>query len=455
MHFDAIIIGAGQAGTPLAFRLASENQKVAFIEKSTVGGTCVNNGCTPTKSYVSSARRIWDARHGESMGIYIPEGTKTEMKKVKARKDKIVGASVNGIIDGVKNSENIQFFKGTARFVSDKRVRINDQELSGEKIYLNVGARPRIPDGFGDVNYLTNETILELEEVPEHLIMIGGSYIGLEFGQMFRRFGSKVTIVEKGEQLIPREDKSISDEILNFFKEDGINVRLKSKFIEAKNDSNGGVTVKLDCGDGPKEIKGSHLLVAAGRIPNTDLLDLQNTGIKTNERGYIQVNDRLETDVKGVYALGDCNGEGAFTHTSYNDYEILIDNLFGEGKRKVSDRIITYCLYTDPPLGRAGLTLKQAQEKGYDILYGYKPMSEVSRANEKGETRGFMDIIIDAKTEKILGAAILGTGGDEIIGSILNAMYAGTSYKTIRVTVIPHPTVTELIPTMLESLEKR
>ncbi len=454
MHFDAIIIGSGQSGTPLAFRLASENQKVAFIEKSKVGGTCVNNGCTPTKSYVASARRIWDARHGESMGIYIPEGVKTEMKKVKERKDKIVKASVDGIMDGIDNSGNIHFFNGTAKFISNKSIKINDQELTAEKIYLNVGARPRIPGGFENVDYLTNESILELEEVPDHLIMIGGSYIGLEFGQMFHRFGSKVTIVEQGKQLIPREDKSISDEILNFFKEDGINIRLNSKFIEAKN-TDGGVKVKLDCDEGPEEIQGSHLLIAAGRIPNTDLLDLENTGIKTNERGYIRVNDRLETDAEGIYAMGDCNGKGAFTHTSYNDYEILVDNLFGEGKRKISDRIITYCLYTDPPLGRAGMTLKQAREKGYVILYGHMPMSKVSRANEKGETRGFMDIIIDAKTEKILGAAILGTGGDEIIGSILNAMYAGASYKEIRDSVIPHPTVTELIPTMLDSLEKK
>lgn len=454
MKYDAIIIGSGQSGTPLAFRLASENQKVAFIEKSKVGGTCVNNGCTPTKSYVASARRIWDAHHGESMGIYIPEGAKTEMKKVKDRKDKIVKASVDGIMDGINDFENIHFFNGTAKFISDKSVKINDQELTADKIYLNVGARPRIPDGFENVDYLTNETILELEEVPDHLIMIGGSYIGLEFGQMFHRFGSKVTIIEQGEQLISREDKSISDEIVKFFKEDGINIRLNSKFIEAKN-VNGGVKVKLDCDEGPEEIQGSHLLIAAGRIPNTDLLDLQNTGIKTNERGYIQVSDKLETDVEGIYALGDCNGKGAFTHTSYNDYEILADNLFGEGKRKISDRVITYCLYTDPPLGRAGMTLKQAREKGYEILYGHMPMSQVSRANEKGETRGFMDIVIDAKTEKILGAAILGTGGDEIIGSILNAIYAGANYKEIRNSVIPHPTVTELIPTMLDSLEKK
>lgn len=454
MHFDAVIIGSGQAGTPLAFRLASENQKVAFIEKSKTGGTCVNSGCTPTKSYVSSARRIWDAQHGESMGIHIPEGAVADMKKIKSRKEKIISQSRDGIMNSVKENDNIHFFQGTAKFVSDKTVMVNGQEITGDKIFINVGARPRVPEGFEKVDYLTNETILELEEVPEHLIMIGGSYIGLEFGQMFRRFGSKVTIVEQGEQLIPREDKSVSDEILRFFKEDGINVRLNSKFIEAKN-VDGGVKVTLDCDEGPEEIKGSHLLIATGRIPNSDLLDLQNTEIKTNDRGYIQVNDRLETDVEGIYALGDCNGKGAFTHTSYNDYEILVDKLFGEGERKVSDRIITYCLYIDPPLGRAGMTLKQARKKGYEILYGHMPMSQVSRANEKGETRGFMDIVIDAKTEKILGAAILGTGGDEIIGSILNAMYAGASYKEIRDSVIPHPTVTELIPSMLESLEKK
>ncbi len=452
--FDAIIIGSGQAGTPLAFKLASEGQSVAFIEKDRLGGTCVNTGCTPTKAYVASARRMWEAQNGESLGIDIPKGSLANLPKIKSRKDALVKESVDGIHQGIENEKKISFFQGEATFSAPKTIQVNDKTLRAENIYINTGARPNIPDDFSQVPYLTNADILELETLPEHLIIIGGSYIGLEFGQMFRRFGSKVTIIEKGDQIIGKEDKDISEAILEFMKKEGIDFRLKAKCIGGKKNDDGTITVSIDCEDTPKEITGSHLLLAVGRLPNTETLNLKATGIETDERGYITVDDTLQTNVAGIYALGDCNGKGAFTHTAYNDYEIIAANTFEDKSRKVSDRILTYGLYVDPPLGRAGMTKKEALEKGFDVREAFQPMSNVARAKEKGETHGFMRILIDGKTDKILGAAILGTGGDEIISGILNIMYADAPYKTFRDSVIPHPTVSELIPTMLENLKK-
>lgn len=451
--FDAIIIGSGQAGTPLAFKLASEGQSVAFIEKDRLGGTCVNTGCTPTKAYVASARRMWETQNGESLGIDIPEGSSANLPKIKNRKDAIVKESVNGIHQDIENEKNISFFQGEATFSAPKTIQVNDKTLRAENIYINTGARPNIPEAFSQVPYLTNADILELETLPEHLIIIGGSYIGLEFGQMFRRFGSKVTIIEKCDQIIGKEDKDISEAILEFMKKEGIDFRLKAKCIGGKKNDDGSISVSIDCEYTPKEITGSHLLLAVGRLPNTEMLNLKATGVETDERGYISIDDTLQTNVAGIYALGDCNGKGAFTHTSYNDYEIIAANLKGEN-RKVSDRILTYGLYVDPPLGRAGITKKEALEKGFDVREAFLSMSQVARAKEKGETHGFMHVLIDAKTDKILGAAILGTGGDEIISGILNVMYANASYTTIRDSVIPHPTVSELIPTMLENLKK-
>ncbi len=452
--FDAIIIGSGQAGTPLAFRLASEGQTVALIEKDRLGGTCVNTGCTPTKAYVASARRIWDAQNGTALGIDIPAGSKVNLQKVKSRKDNLVKESIDGIKEGVEKEKNITYFHGEASFSGKKTVTVNNKILTAKNIYINTGARPNIPEGFSHLPYLTNADILELETLPEHLIIIGGSYIGLEFGQMFRRFGSKVTIIEKGDQIIGKEDKDTSEAILEFMKKDGVDFRLKATCIGGKKNDDNSITVNIDCDDHPKEINGSHLLLAVGRQPNTDNLNLDATGVKTNDKGYITVNDKLETNIPGIYALGDCNGKGAFTHTSYNDYEIIVANTFEGKNRKVSDRILTYGLYVDPPLGRAGMTKKEAVEKGFEVLEALRPMKKVARAKEKGETNGFMRILIDAKTDKILGAAILGTGGDEIISSILNVMYADATYTVIRDSVIPHPTVSELIPTMLANLKK-
>jgi pyruvate/2-oxoglutarate dehydrogenase complex dihydrolipoamide dehydrogenase (E3) component len=451
--FDTIIIGSGQAGTPLVFKMASQGKKVAFIEKEYLGGTCLNVGCTPTKTYVASARRMWEAQHSEELGVIIPKGSKIDMRKVKKRKDDLIQKSVDGISAGVKKNENITFFKGSAKFSGHKTVTINNQVIQADSIYLNVGGRPFIPEGFEAVNYLTNKTILELDEIPEHLIIVGGSYIGLEFGQMFKRFGSRITIIERSETIINREDKEVSEHILKFFKEEGIEFRLNTKCIGAQNNINGGLSVSVDCIKGAPEINGTHMLLAVGRTPNTDTLKLDLTGVKTNDRGYIEVNDYLQTNIDGIFALGDCNGKGAFTHTAYNDYEIIAENLFDGKDRKVSDRILTYGLFVDPPLGRAGMTKKEALSKGHNILEGRREMSRISRAKEKGETNGFMSTIVDADTRQILGATILGVGGDEIISGIINIMYAKAPYTVIRDSVHPHPTVSELIPTMLENLK--
>ena len=453
--FDAIVIGSGQAGTPLVFKLASEGQKVAFIEKEHFGGTCVNNGCTPTKAYVASARRMWEAQHGGDLGIEIPPGTKANLRAIKARKDKLVQNSVNDIAKGVENHENISFFKGEARFEGDKIVEVNHTFLTAKEIYINVGGSPFIPDGYEDIPYLTNQSILELEELPEHLLIIGGSYIGLEFGQMFSRLGSKVTIIERGKTIIGREDEETSQTIQRMMEEEGVDFRLGATCLSAKKNGQGGITAQINCSkEGRLEIDGSHLLLAVGRRPNTANLQLEKTGVKIDDKGFIAVNDYLETNVKGIFALGDCNGKGAFTHTAYNDYEILAENKFDGKNRKVSDRITTYGLYVDPPLGRVGITKKEAQEKGMDVLIGHRPMKKVARAREKGETKGYMSVLVDAKTKKILGATVLGVGGDEIISGLINMMYADKSYEVIRDSVQPHPTVSELIPTMLESLTK-
>jgi pyruvate/2-oxoglutarate dehydrogenase complex dihydrolipoamide dehydrogenase (E3) component len=452
--FDTIIIGSGQAGTPLVFKLAANDKKVAFIEKEHFGGTCLNVGCTPTKTYVASARRLYEAKHGDDLGIEIPNGAKVNLAKVKSRKDKLIQKSVDGISNGLKSDDNITLYKGSAHFVGNKTIAINGEEITAEQIFINVGAKARIPKEYDGVDVLTNKEILQLEEIPEHLIIIGGSYIGLEFGQMFRRFGSKVTIIEKQGTLINREDEEVSKTIKEILENEGVNFRMNATCLSASQTSGGKVIVKVDCTLGPPEIIGSHLLLAVGRTPNTDTLNLDSTGVEVDERGFIKVNDKLETNVPGVFALGDCNGMGAFTHTAYNDYEIIAENMFDGKDRKISDRITTYGLFIDPPLGRAGLTLAQAKETGKKLNVGYRRMSNVARARERGETNGFMSVVIDADTNRILGASILGIGGDEIISSLLNIMYADQPYTVIRDSVQPHPTVSELIPTMLEGVRE-
>lgn len=452
--FDAIIIGSGQAGTPLAFKMAGKSKKVAIVEKEHWGGTCINVGCTPTKAYVASARRMWDAHHGEELGIHIPAGAKADLTKIKKRKDDLIGKSSKGIVSGLEKNDSITHIKGEAVFSGFKTIEVNGEQLQADQIFINTGARPFIPDGFEDINYLTNQSLLELEELPEHLIIVGGSYIGLEFGQMFRRFGSKVTIIERSGQIIAREDDEISQSILETLEEEGVEFRLNATCLSGKNNEDGTVTVSVDCEKDAPEITGTHLLLAVGRRPNTDMLNLQATGLKTDKRGYLEVNDYLKTSVAGIYALGDCNGKGAFTHTAYNDYEIIAENMYDGKDRKISDRIMTYGLFVDPPLGRVGMTKKEALAKGYNILEAQMPMSQIARAKEKGETHGLMNAIIDADTNQFLGAAVLGVGGDEIINSILTLMYAKAPYTVFRDAVIPHPTISELIPTMLESATK-
>jgi pyruvate/2-oxoglutarate dehydrogenase complex dihydrolipoamide dehydrogenase (E3) component len=452
MTYDAIIIGSGQAGTPLAFRLASAGQKVAFIEKTHLGGTCVNDGCTPTKAYVASARRMFDATHGEDLGIEVPPGAKANLAKIKARKDQIVADSNQGIQQGVAGEENITLFWGEARFTGHKEVTVGEDTLTAPQVFINVGGRARVPEAFQSIDYLTNTSILALEAVPEHLIVVGGSYLGLEFGQMFRRFGSRVTIIEKNDRLIHREDPETSAAVQEILEKEGIDIRLNADCLSGEQ-SNGRIKVQIDCEDGPPDAEGSHLLLAVGRIPNSDRLNLAATGLQADEQGYIPVNDTLETKVSGIYALGDVNGKGAFTHTSYHDFEIVAANLLEGGHRKVSDRILTYGLYIDPPLGRAGMTRSQAEAAGYRVQVASYPMSKVARAKEKGETEGFMQAVVDADTQKMLGAAVLGVGGDEIVASLLNVMLAQKPYTLIRDAVVAHPTVSELIPTIFQSLE--
>jgi pyruvate/2-oxoglutarate dehydrogenase complex dihydrolipoamide dehydrogenase (E3) component len=453
--FDAIIIGSGQAGTPLAFELAGSGLKVALIEKKHLGGTCINTGCTPTKAYVASARRIWIAQNSEELGIITPQRPTIDLLKVKSRKDQLIRDSQQSIRMGIENEKNIYLFEGEAKFVAENAVEVNSEKLQAAEIFINTGASPNIPEIFNDPDILTNESILQLDKLPEHLVILGGSYIGLEFGQMFRRFGSKVTIIEKGSALIGREDIEVSKEIHKIMEEGGINIFLNATSEKPIKNPDRSFTLEIKGQSGEnKEISASHILLAMGRKPNTSFLNLSAAGIKTNDKGYIQVNDYLQTNRENIYALGDCNGKGAFTHTSYNDYEIIAANRKKAKSRKVSDRIPTWCLYIDPPLSRAGLNIKEALEKEYHILKAHIPMSKVARAKEKGETDGFMTIVIDKKTGKILGASILGTGSDEIISSILNIMYAKVPYTVIRDSVIPHPTVAELIPSMLEDLHE-
>lgn len=450
--YDSIIIGTGQAGPSLAARCASEGLKTAVIERHLFGGTCVNTGCTPTKALVASARAAYMANRMNDFGVSINGSVIVNMKKVKARKDAIVKQSTKGVERWLKTTENLTVYEGHARFEDDNILSVGDEQLTSDKIFINVGGRAFIPSGFEDVDYLTNSSIMDLDSVPEHLIIVGGGYIGLEFGQMYRRFGSNVTIIEQSDYLLPKEDPDISEAIHDILAEEGINFRLKAQCLSGVNE-NGQVVVDVKCDEGPPQVKGSHLLLATGRRPNTDDLGLENTAVTTDDRGFIQVDDQLRTSSDGIWAVGDCNGEGAFTHTAYNDFEIVAANLFDNDPRRLSDRIMCYALYIDPALGRVGITEAQARASGKKVVVGKRSMERVARAREKGETKGFMKVLVDADTKKILGAAVLGIEGDEIIHSIIDIMYADKPYTTIKRAVHIHPTVSELIPTMLGNLE--
>jgi len=452
--YDAIIIGTGQAGPSMATRLASTGLKTAIIEKQHFGGTCVNNGCIPTKTLIASARAAHVSKHAAEYGILINGDITVDMKRVKARKDEVSGKSNKGVKQWLKGTENLTVYEGIGRFESDNTVRVGDELLEADKIFINVGSHAFVPpfEGLDEIDYLTNENIMDVDFLPEHLIIVGGSYIGLEFAQMYRRFGSKVTVIEKSSGIIPREDEDVSTVIREVLEKEGVEFRFNANCIAAEKRGDD-IVIKLDCSDNNKEVKGTHLLFAVGRIPNTTDLGLDKTDIDVNEGGYIQVDNQLRTTASGVWALGDCNGQGAFTHTSYNDFEIVAANLLDDDQRKVSDRIMTYGLFVDPPLGRVGMTENQARESGRNVLIGKRPMTQIGRAVEKGQTDGFMKVLVDADTKEILGAAIIGLNGDEVVHSITDVMYAKMPYTVIQRAVHIHPTVSELIPTMLADLK--
>ena len=452
--FDAIVIGTGQAGPNLVRRLAAAGMQVAIIERKWFGGTCVNTGCTPTKTMVASAYAAHMARRAADFGVAIEGAVNVDMRRVKARKDAVSGSSRNGLETSLKSMKNGTVYEGHGRFESPEEVSVGQDRLRAKKIFINVGTRANVPPfpGLELVDYLTNSSIINLESVPPHLVVVGGSYVGLEFGQMFCRFGSEVTIVEMGPRLVQREDEDVSEGIRDILEREGIKIRLNAKCI-AFSRRGEAITTHVDCTEGDSEVSGTHVLLAVGRRPNTDDLGLERAGVTMDSRGHILVDDQLRTNVPGIWALGDCNGKGGFTHTSWNDSEIVAANLLNNDPRRVSDRILAYALYIDPPLGRAGLTESEVRRTGRRALIGRRPMSSVSRAIEKSETLGFMKVIVDAETSRILGASILGVGGDEVIHSILDVMYAKAPYTVIQRAVHIHPTVSELIPTMLGDLK--
>ena len=452
-NFDAIIIGTGQAGPSLAARFDAAGMRVAIIERHKFGGTCVNTGCIPTKTLIASAYAAHVTRRGGEYG-FANGDVGVDMKRVKARKDAVSGRSNRGVEEWLRGLKNCTVIQGHARFESPHAVVVNDETLQADKIFINVGARATVPPmpGIHDVPFLTNSSMMDVDFLPEHLVIVGGSYVGLEFAQMYRRFGSEVTVVEMGSRLIGREDEDFSEAVREILQGEGIQVRLNAKCISlGKRD--GRIAVGVKCEEHPPEVVGTHVLLAVGRTPNTHDLGLERAGVATDDRGYIVVDDQLQTNAAGIWALGDCNGRGAFTHTSYNDYEIVADNLLNGDHRRLSDRIQAYALYIDPPLGRCGMTAAEIRKSGRAALVAKYPMSRVSRAFEKGETQGFIKICVDKETKQILGAAILGAGGDEIIHVLLDIMYAKAPYTVIQRAMHIHPTVAEYLPTILSKLE--
>jgi pyruvate/2-oxoglutarate dehydrogenase complex dihydrolipoamide dehydrogenase (E3) component len=452
--FDALIIGTGQAGPALAARLSGAGMKVAVVERHKFGGTCVNDGCTPTKAMVASAYAAHLARRAGDYGVLVDGTPRVDMKRVKARKDEIVGKSSRSVQKWMEGLKDGKVYRGHARFVSSTGIQVGAETLTAGKIFLDVGGRPSVPKmpGIDTVPYLTNVTLMDVDFMPEHLIVVGGSYVGLEFAQMFRRFGSRVTVVEMGPRLVGREDEDVSAEIRSFLEDEGIAVRVNAECLSAQKEADG-VSVGLDCKEGAPRERGTHLLLAVGRVPNTEDLGLQAAGIKTDKRGYIEVDEALRTSNPNVWALGDCNGKGAFTHTAYNDYEIVADNLLSNAGRKYTDRVPVYALYTDPPLGRLGMGEAEIRKAGIEALVGKRPMTRVSRAVEKGETRGFLKIYVEQSSQRILGASLLGTSADEAVHSLIDALYARLPAAEFRRHVRIHPNVSELLPTVLEDLK--
>lgn len=449
-QYDAIIVGAGQAGVPLAKKLAKAGKKVALIEKRWVGGVCVNDGCTPTKTWVASAKAAYMAGHSAPLGINI-KSYKVNMRLIKKRKDDIVLHARNGIQTSIENIKNLDLIFGEASFTNDKTlsIRLNwggTMEIKGKWIFINTGTKTIIPaiEGIEDTDYLTSTSILDLDYVPEHLLIIGANYIGLEFGQMFRRFGSKVTILERSPRILSREDTDVAEAINHILTNEGIKIHTGAQVNSFKKTAKKNIKATITVGGKTKTIKCSHILVAAGRAPNTDKLNLNLAGVKVDNKGYIKVNDKLETNISHIYALGDVNGGPAFTHIAYNDYTIVYRNLIENQNLSTKGRPIPYCMFTDPQLGRIGLSEDQAKKlKLKNIKTVVLPMTGVARAVEVGDTRGLMKAVINTKTKKILGAAILGTEGGEIVSVLQMAMEAGMTYEQVRYYIFAHPTYSE------------
>jgi pyruvate/2-oxoglutarate dehydrogenase complex dihydrolipoamide dehydrogenase (E3) component len=452
--FDALVIGTGQAGPPLAVRLGHAGRKTAIIERSLVGGTCVNNGCIPTKTLIASARAAHVARRGADFGVMIGGPVRIDMPRVKARKDAIVQQSNQGVTNWLRNAPNVTLIEGHARFEGPHIVRVGDALIEAEQIFVNVGGRALVPDmtGLAEVPYLTNASMMAVDFLPEHLIVVGGSYIGLEFAQMYRRFGSRVTVVEMGPRIVGREDEDVSAAVQAILEAEGIAFRLNATCFGVGK-LRDGIVVQVSCEKDSPEIEGSHLLLAVGRVPNTRDLGLDQAGVRVDARGFIEVDDTLATNVPGIWALGDANGKGAFTHTSYNDFEIVAANLLDADSRRVSDRISTYALFVDPPLARIGMSEREVRASGRKALVGRMQMARVGRARERSETQGFMQVLVDAETNLILGATLLGTEADEAIHCLLDVMYARKPYTVITRAMHIHPTVSELLPTLLGDLK--
>ena len=448
-RFDAIVIGAGQAGPALAGRLAEAGMAVGIVERHLVGGTCVNTGCMPTKTLVASARAAHQARRAD-LGVEA-DNVRVNFARVKARADKVAEDQRRSLEDWLAGLDKVALIRGHACFEGPDRVRVGEDVLTAPKIFINVGGRANVPDmpGVGEVPFLDNSSLLALDRLPEHLLIVGGSYIGLEFAQIYRRLGSEVTVVERAARLIPREDAEISEAIREALEAEGIAIRTGAECIGLAP----GPSIHLNCEEGPPDVTGSHILLAVGRRPNTDDLGLDAAGVAADARGYIQVDDSLATNVPGIWALGECNGHGAFTHSAYNDFEIIAANLLDGEQRRLSDRIPAYALYVDPPLGRAGMSEAEARKSGRPLLLASRPMSKVGRAIEKGETRGLMKLIADAETRQILGAAILGPGGDEAIHGIIDLMQAKATADVLQWAVPIHPNVSELLPTLARGLQ--
>ena len=451
-RFDAIVIGAGQAGPALAARLGAEGLRTALVERKLLGGTCVNVGCIPTKTLVASARAIHMARRGGEYGFSAGD-VRVDMRAVKSRKDAVVKHSSDGLAGWIRGMKNVTLIEGHARFTGPRSLEVGGRALQAARIFLNVGGRALVPDlpGVKDVPFLTNASMMDVDRVPEHLLIIGGSYIGLEFAQMYRRFGSRVTVVERMDKLLPREDDDVAAEIRAILEREGVTIRTGADCMALSN-MDGKISVRLECKGGEPVAQGSHVLLAVGRLPNTHDLGLEAAGVETDERGYVRVDDQCRTSAEGVWCMGDANGKGAFTHTSWNDHEIVAANLFDNDPRGISERIPCYALFIDPPLGRAGMNEAEAMKSGRKILAGKMLMTRVGRAREAGETQGFMKVLVDADSKEILGAAILGLNGDEVVHSLLDVMYAKQPYTTIQRAVHIHPTVTELVPTLLGTL---